>query len=127
MRVALFADLDETEVQLLADLAHPRAFVAGETVTIEGALGDGFFVVESGEAEVMVQGQPRGLITGGDCFGEIALLMGSERTARITATSDLHCYCITPENFRSVVEENPSIAWKLYQSMAERLSDPGDP
>lgn len=127
MRVALFADLDQAEIELLAGLAFPRTFVAGEAVTTEGAIGDGFFVVDSGEAEVMVQGQPRGTITSGDCFGEIAMLMGSERTARITATSELRCYCITPADFRSVVEENPSIAWKLYQSMAERLSDPGDP
>ena len=127
MRVALFADLDEAEVRLLAELAQARTFSAGETVTAEGDVGDGFFVIESGDAEVMVQGQPRGTLTSGDCFGEIAMLMGSERTARITAISDLHCYCITPSDFRAVVEENPSIAWKLYQSMAERLSDPGDP
>ncbi len=122
MRVALFADLDETEIEALADLMRERTFRAGEPATAEGALGDGFFVVESGEAEVVVQGQRKGTITTGDCFGEIALLMGSERMATITATSDLHCYFITPEDFRDVVEANPSIAWKLYQAMAERFS-----
>ena len=121
MRVPLFADLDQAEIEVLAESMRRRTFPAGDTVTTEGAPGDGFFVVESGEAEVMVQGQRQGTITSGDCFGEIALLMGSERMATITATSDLHCYGLTPSDFRAVVEENPSIAWKLYQSMADRL------
>jgi CRP-like cAMP-binding protein len=118
----VFSDLDETEIQLLAEVMQEHMFPAGETATTEGALGQGFFVVESGEAEVIVQGQRRRTITSGDCFGEIALLMGSERTATITATTDLHCYCIATSDFRTLVEANPSIAWRLYQTMVDKLS-----
>ena len=122
VRVPLFVDLDESELQLLADSMWERSFVAGEVVTTEGEPADGFFVVESGEAEVIVQDQPRATFAAGDYFGEIALLMGSERTATITATSDLHCYGLNPADFRLIVEGNPTIAWKVMQSMAERLS-----
>ena len=121
-RVALFADLDQSELQLLADSMWERTFLAGEVVTTEGEPADGFFVVESGEADATVEGQRRATVTGGDYFGEIALLMGSERTATITATSDLRCYGISPKDFRVIVEGNPTIAWKVMQSMAERLS-----
>ena len=117
MRVTLFAELDPAELQDLAELMRERRFSAGETVIAEGAGGDGFFVVDSGEAEVTVQGQPRGTIKPGDCFGEIALLTGSERAATITATSELRCYSLTPSDFRTVIEANPSIAWQIYQSM----------
>jgi CRP-like cAMP-binding protein len=99
-----------------------RTFLAGEVVTTEGEPADRFFVVESGEADVTVQGQSRATFTAGDYFGEIALLMGSERTATVTATSDLHCYGLTPADFRVIVEGNATIAWKVMQSMAERLS-----
>lgn len=121
-RVPLFADLDAAEIQLLADSMRERAFRAGHTVTAEGEGGDGFFVVERGEAEVIVQSQPRGTIGPGDCFGEVALLMGSERTATIRATTDLRCYELTSPDFAAIVEGNPAIAWKLMQSMADRLS-----
>ena len=53
-----------------------RRFAAGDTVTQEGAGGAGFFVVESGDADVSVDGTPRGTIGPGDYFGEIALLTG---------------------------------------------------
>jgi CRP-like cAMP-binding protein len=122
-RVPLFEDLDSTELQSVADLMHEANVPAGAVVTAEGGPGDGFFVIEAGEAEVTMEGQPRATMTAGDFFGEIALLMGSDRTATVTATSDLRCFALTPSDFRTLVEGNPSIAWKVIQSMAGRLSD----
>lgn len=46
---------------------------------------------------------------------------GSDRTATITATSHLHCYGMTPWDFRPLVESNSNIAWKLLTAMAEKL------
>jgi CRP/FNR family cyclic AMP-dependent transcriptional regulator len=120
-KVPLFADLDDRELEQIASSMRERTFNAGDTVTQEGAGGAGFFVVESGEAEVTVEGQPRGTIGAGDYFGEIALLTGSDRTATIKATSDLHCYGMTPWDFRPLVESNSNIAWKLLTAMAEKL------
>jgi CRP-like cAMP-binding protein len=90
-------------------------------VTAEGGPGDGFFVIDSGEAEVSIEGRPRATMTAGDYFGEIALLLGSSRTGTVTATTNLRCYALTPWDFRELVEGNPSIAWKVMQSMAARL------
>jgi CRP-like cAMP-binding protein len=120
-RVPLFAGLERKELESIAATMRERTFPAGQTVTQEGAGGAGFFVVEEGEAEVTVGGEPRRTIHAGDYFGEIALLTGSERTATIVAKSDLHCYGMTPWDFRPLVEGNPEIAWKLLQSMAEKL------
>jgi CRP-like cAMP-binding protein len=120
-KVPLFADLDERELEQIAGSMRERTFGAGDTVTEEGAGGAGFFVVESGEADVSVDGEPRGTIGAGDYFGEIALLTGSDRTATITATSDLHCYGMTPWDFRPLVESNSTIAWKLLTAMADKL------
>jgi CRP-like cAMP-binding protein len=91
------------------------------TRTEEGAGGAGFFVVEAGEAEVTVDGEPRGTIGEGDYFGEIALLTGSDRTATITAKSDMLCWGMTPWDFRPLVESNSTIAWKLLTAMADKL------
>jgi CRP-like cAMP-binding protein len=121
--VPLFADLERKELESIADTMRERTFAAGDTVTREGSSGVGFFVIESGNAEVTVDGQPRGQIGAGDYFGEIALLTGSERTATITATSDLHCYGMTTWDFKPLVETNPGIAWKLLKSMASKLNN----
>lgn len=120
-RVPLFAELDHSELQMLADSMSDRSFGPSEIVTTEGEPPDGFFVIENGEADVTAYGQLLARVTAGDYFGEVALLMGSERTATITAKSELHCYWLSPAGFRAVVEGNPTIAWKVMQSMAERL------
>lgn len=121
-RVPLFEELDAAELATVADSMHEAKVPAGAIVTTEGGPGDGFFVIENGEAEVTVEGHPRATLTAGDYFGEIALLVGSSRTATVTATTDLHCYALTPWDFRTLVEGNPSVAWKVLQSMAARLS-----
>lgn len=120
-RVPLFEDLDAGELRSIADSMHEANVPAGATVTAEGGPGDGFFVIESGEAEVAIEGKPRATLTAGDYFGEIALLLGSSRTATVTAVTDLRCYALTPWDFRSLVEGHPAIAWKVMQSMAARL------
>ena len=119
--VPLFADLDARELEQISGSMRERRFAAGDTVTQEGSGGAGFFVVESGQAEVSVDGADRGTIGPGDYFGEIALLTGSERTATITAASDMLCYGMTPWDFRPLVESNSAIAWKLLTAMAEKL------
>jgi len=119
--VPLFEELDASELQSIADSMHEANAPAGATVTVEGGPGDGFFVIESGEAEVTIDGQPRATLTAGDYFGEVALLLGSTRTATVTAHTDLRLHALTPFRFRTLVEESPSIAWKVMQSMAARL------
>ena len=120
-KVPLFAGLDNRELQQIADSLRERRFHAGDTVTQEGAGGVGFFVVEDGEADVTVAGEQRGTIGPGDYFGEIALLTGSDRTATITARSDMTCWGMTPWDFRPLVEGNSAIAWKLLTAMADKL------
>ena len=120
-KVPLFADLDDRELKQIAESLRERRFSAGDTVTQEGAGGAGFFVVDEGEAAVSVDGAPRGTIGPGDYFGEIALLTGSDRTATITASTDMLCYGMTPWDFRPLVESNSAIAWKLLTAMADKL------
>ena len=120
--VPLFADLEPAELDLIAVVMNERTFAAGDVVTVEGQPADGFFVIAGGQAEVRVQGQPVRTMSAGHSFGEIALLMGGERTATITAGTELRCYGIAPADFRPLVEGNPTLAWKLMGSMTERLS-----
>jgi CRP/FNR family transcriptional regulator, cyclic AMP receptor protein len=120
-KVPLFADLDNRELQQIANSMRERRFRAGDTVTQEGAGGVGFFVVEEGQADVTVGGQAKGSVGPGDYFGEIALINESPRTATITARTDLLCYGMTPWDFRPLVESNSAIAWKLLTAMAEKM------
>lgn len=121
-RAPLFGDLDDAEIASVAGLMNECNVRPGDIVTVEGGPGDGFFVIDRGEAEITAQGERCGTMAAGDFFGEIALLTGGNRTATVTATTDLRCYALTPWDFRALVESHPEIAWKVIQAMAARLA-----
>jgi CRP/FNR family cyclic AMP-dependent transcriptional regulator len=120
-RVPLFADLDRKELQDLAGWFKERSFSQGDEVVTEGRGGIGFFVIQDGEASVSVHGDEKGSLGPGDYFGEVALIDEGARSATITAKSNLRTYGLTSWEFRPLVENNASIAWKLLQTMAKRL------
>ena len=121
--VPLFHGLSEKELKSLANNFTERTFTEGQELTHEGSGGVGFFVLESGEARVTVDGQERRTLGPGDYFGEIALIDGGTRSATITATTDGRSYGLTPWQFRPLVEENASIAWPLLEAMARRTRE----
>ena len=120
-RVPLFADFERGELKHLARSFRERTFEAGTAVADEGRTGAGFFVIESGEASVSVRGSDRGKLGPGDYFGEVALIDDGGRSATVIADTELRCYGLTSWEFRPLVENNASIAWKLLETMAKRL------
>lgn len=124
-RVPLFAGLGDKDLKSIALSMHERTFRAGDSPTVEGQSGIGFFVIESGEANVDVDGREVRTLGAGDYFGEIALIAKTPRSATITANSDLTCWGLTAWEFKPLVGKNPEIAWHLLETLAERLSERG--
>ena len=122
-QVPLFQGLDNKSLKRLSETFIDRAFVPDQELAVEGSGGVGFFVIESGEAVVTVEGGERRTLGAGDWFGEIALLDAGLRTATVTAKSDGKMYGLTQWQFRPLVEENASIAWPLLQAMAKRTRE----
>ena len=119
--VRVFSDLDEKDLESLADEFNERRFSAGDKIALEGEGGLMFFVVESGEASVEVQGEKVATLGPGAAFGEIALIDRRPRTATVTAISDLKTYGLPVFVFRPFVEARPQVAWKMLEAMADRL------
>jgi CRP/FNR family transcriptional regulator, cyclic AMP receptor protein len=124
-QVPLFADLERRELEQIAQTLKERTFPAGHAIASEGEQGVGFFVIEDGEASVSIAGEPRGRLGPGDYFGEVALIASTDRTATVTADTELRCLGMTFWDFRPLVEENGRIAWKLLQAMAKKLGSTG--
>ena len=116
-RVALFADLDEDELAQVAAVFKERRFAAGETVIQQGSGAAAFFVIASGEARVLVDGEERRTLGPGDHFGEMALIDAGTRTATVIASGPLVCSGVTFWDFQPLVEANGAIGWKLLQSL----------
>jgi CRP-like cAMP-binding protein len=122
-RVPLFSDLSDRELKQVSASMKERTFAEGDAVTEEGKGGVGFFVIADGTAKVSVGGEGVRELGPGDYFGEIGLIADVDRTATITANSNLRCFGMTSWDFRPLVENNASIAWKLLQIMAQRLRE----
>jgi len=121
-QVPLFSDLEDRELQEIASAMRQRTFSAGQEIAVEGESGVGFFVIEDGEAKVSVHGDEVRTLGPGDYFGEVALITQGPRTATVTADTDLRTYGMTFWEFRPLIEETPSLAWKMLQSAVKQYA-----
>jgi pyruvate,water dikinase len=119
--VPFFEGVEPPEVDRISRMFKRRHFAAGDTIAKEGAGGAAFFVIDSGEAVVSVQGREVSRLGHGDYFGEVALIDSGARSATVTATTDVECFGLTYWEFRPLVQKNATIAWNLLQTLTSRL------
>jgi CRP-like cAMP-binding protein len=120
-QVDLFAVLDDKEAAKIAPLFKERNYSAGDVIAEEGKHGVGFFIIESGTAKVTSRGEDRRTLGPGSHFGEVALIDDGQRTATVTADSDVKAHVLIAWDFRPLVKEDPDLAWGLLQGVAGLL------
>lgn len=125
-RAPLFAGLSKKELAQLAQVSEDLEVPAGKALCKQGEIGDEFFVIVDGEAEVTKDGQKLATRTGGEFFGEIALIQDSPRMATVTAQTPLRFFVLTRKAFRQLVRENPDVENKVLQALARRLVEVSD-
>jgi CRP-like cAMP-binding protein len=119
--VPLFEGLSRRQLAAVAAAVADRTVPAGTAVTVEGAPGVGFHVVITGTARVTVAGVPVRVLGPGDHFGDIAVLTGSDRTATVTAITDLRCLVLTSWDFHRLVWSQPGVAVRVLTSTTAHL------
>ena len=119
--VPLFAGCSKTELQRIASLADELDLGDGATLIREGERGREFIVIAEGTVNVTRNGKQLRDLGAGDFIGEIALVADVPRTATVTATSPVRLLVVTDRAFRGLLEQMPSIAKKVLQSLGERL------
>lgn len=122
-RVPLFAETDETFLDRLAEEFNARSYGPGELMAEEGERGSTFFVIESGEAAVLVHGDEVRRLGPGDSFGEMALVDKTARSATVRAETEVHGYQLPVFSFRPIVESHPEVSWALLEALARRVRD----
>lgn len=88
MRSAPFKQLSFGQLVRCAETMQTWTVAAGEDVVLEGQPGDYFYVVESGQAEVVRRGSAVARLGAGASFGEEALLQEVARNATVRMVSD---------------------------------------
>lgn len=128
--IDLFQTLSDAELRTLAGRLRSLHYAAGEKIIEEGSAGDSFFLVDRGEVRVVrrLGGTPREIarLGEGECFGEMALLTGQERTATVVAMTDVDVLVIDKAGFQDILAGNPDVAVDISALLARRraaLSD----
>ena len=101
--VAMLNVLPLPAVEQLARGVEQVEVPAGDVVFSQGDVGDRYFVIESGDAEVIGDGLVVATLGPGVGFGEIALLRRVHRTATVRATSELRLKALRSDHFLPVV------------------------
>ncbi|HVL61752.1 MAG TPA: MFS transporter [Microbacterium sp.] len=102
-RVPMFDPLPLPAIEQLARGLESLEVPAGRAVVTEGEIGDRYYVIESGEADVLGDGRIVATLGPGEGFGEIALLRSTRRTATVVARSSLTLRALGSDRFISAV------------------------
>ena len=125
-KVTLFNGLNSRQLDQLAKQVIGRNYEAGQTIVIQGSGGEGFFVVQSGNAEAVLEradGTKSVVNTFGPTqfFGELALLDDGPRTASVIATEATRCLVLTRWDFLATLREDSEMAIVILQELARRF------
>jgi CRP-like cAMP-binding protein len=102
-QVPMLRALPLPSIEQLARGLEPVAVAPQETVFSQGDVGDRYYVIESGEVEVVGDGAVVATLGPGEGFGEIALLRRTPRTATVVARTEARMQTLTSERFLPVI------------------------
>jgi CRP-like cAMP-binding protein len=125
-QVPVFAPLAEQDLELVAEVCHPRRFGAGEVVFREGDQSNTCYVVRSGHARAVrehADGRQIALATfgPGDIFGELAMFDDERRSATVETIDPLEVLAILGPDMRRAMLRHPQLAVSLAASLSRRL------
>ena len=133
----LFRSLtEEQEADVLAAMKEVN-IGAGEMIIEQGAAGDYFYVVESGELDVFVKREGQVLEEGkgdrsllgkkvatcveGNSFGELALMHNAPRAASILSKTPCTLWALDRVSFRTILLDHTSRKRRLYESFLSEV------
>jgi CRP/FNR family transcriptional regulator, cyclic AMP receptor protein len=114
--------------EVLKSYAEEVSYPARATVFAQGDPPDCMYLVLEGMALVFqtdAEGREQtvGIVTEGQSFGELGLLIAQPRRATVAAGLDLRLLKITPETMARLERERPDVMLKVYKALAQTLAE----
>lgn len=127
-QAAIFADLDDDELDKVAEVCKEQRFKSGQTIFKEGEPGNRLYIIAEGEVRISRQIPGSGeealtVLKPGACFGEMAVFDRSERSTDAIANTDCTLITITRSDFEMLLDFNRDLAYKTLWSMVRLLSE----
>src|ERR1700675_4923355 len=103
----LFDGVEPAEMERIAAVAVEVDFPADHVIARQGEIGTGFFVIVSGGARVIRDGETVVTLGPGDFFGELSVLDGQPRIAQVVADGPTTCLALASWDFEAILLEEP--------------------
>lgn len=124
----LFSSLSADDLKQLAQQAKIQAYARGERLVNEGEPGGSLFLIRDGVVKLTVaqaDGRQTELatMTSGQFFGERSLLTGTQRSATITAETDVVVVVVDKPVLAPILQANTKLVAGLAAVLEQRDAD----
>jgi CRP/FNR family transcriptional regulator len=123
-KVPFLANLDASDLQILAQRMEKRLYDAGDLIYADGTPGEGLYFVESGTVTVLTNvscdGEIMAHLPKGSTFGETSLLNDRPRTTATRAATDCTIMLLPRSDFQAFLAEHPAAGQVVTQSLLQR-------
>ena len=121
--IPLFGGLTKREVSEIAKLVDEMDVAEGTTLATQGEVARQVVVILSGSAVVRRSGRKVAEVGPGDIVGEIGLVTHRPRNATVVTATPATILVLSGQAFDKVMQELPSVARKVLQTVADRLAE----
>jgi CRP-like cAMP-binding protein len=123
-QVPLFSDLDDDELDEVAQKATDLDLKAGSVIMREGSTAHEMVIVVKGSLEVTRGDDHIADIGPGGFAGEMALISRAHRNSTVTAKTDVALLHIDGRDFAALLEDVPRVAVKMLPIIVNRFQPP---
>ena len=125
-KVPIFENLTPEQLGPLGAKMRPRKFQRGEVVFHQDDPGDRMHILVQGRVRISLNSEDGrekdvAVLQPGECFGEMALLDGSNRSAKATAVEEIETLVLMREDFLDFIGEYPEVAAHTTAVLTNRL------
>lgn len=120
-RLALFAKADSEALDHLAAAADEVTVAEGRRLISQGHRHNELYILESGSAEVQVDGKKVADIPAGEFIGELAFFTNTAASADVVTTSETTLLVIPYNRFDQILDDNPALVRAIAAELADRL------
>jgi CRP-like cAMP-binding protein len=107
-----------------------RVYQPNETIIRRDERVDNFFMIESGEVDIVLQGKRQddtvlACLDRGDFFGEIELIRGGKSIANVRASEEMpvELLALSRADFNRMLDESPLTQEAISRVVQERLKE----
>jgi len=87
--LGFFTDFNDAEIWSLVRASNWDNYPPGAVIINEGDIDNSFYIILAGQVAILKNDQIIDTLQDGDCFGEMGFLSRTERTATVTAKTDV--------------------------------------